>query len=77
MCGRCMKTCPWNLEGLFSEAPFRWAASNIPKLAQPLAKLDDMVGRGGLNDVKNGGGISSFTKTGDINPRENQSTDVT
>ncbi|MEK9734980.1 MAG: 2Fe-2S iron-sulfur cluster-binding protein, partial [Paracoccaceae bacterium] len=52
MCGRCMKTCPWNLEGLFSEAPFRWAASNIPKLAQPLAKLDDMVGRGGLNDVK-------------------------
>ncbi len=52
MCGRCMKTCPWNLEGLFSEAPFRWAASNIPKLAQPLAKLDDIVGRGGLNDVK-------------------------
>ena len=40
------------MEGLFSEAPFRWAASNIPKLAQPLAKLDDMVGRGGLNDVK-------------------------
>ena len=52
MCGCCMKTCPWNLEGLFSEAPFRWAASNIPKLAQPLAKLDDMMGRGGLNDVK-------------------------
>jgi len=23
MCGRCMKTCPWNLEGLFAEAPFR------------------------------------------------------
>ena len=52
MCGRCMKTCPWNLEGLFSEAPFRWAASNIPALARPLAKLDDMVGNGGLNDVK-------------------------
>ncbi|WP_435137749.1 2Fe-2S iron-sulfur cluster-binding protein [Pseudopelagicola sp. nBUS_19] len=52
MCGRCMKTCPWNLEGLFSEVPFRWAASNIPSLAKPLAKLDDMVGNGGLNDVK-------------------------
>ncbi|WP_439111339.1 reductive dehalogenase [Lentibacter sp.] len=52
MCGRCMKTCPWNLEGLFAEAPFRWAASNIPKLAKPLAKLDDMLGNGGLNDVK-------------------------
>ncbi|KPA23365.1 3-chloro-4-hydroxyphenylacetate reductive dehalogenase precursor [Shimia sp. SK013] len=52
MCGRCMKTCPWNLEGLFAEAPFRWAASNFPSLAKPLAKLDDAVGNGGLNDVK-------------------------
>ena len=52
MCGRCMKTCPWNLEGLFAEAPFRWAASNIPSAAPFLAKLDDMVGNGGLNDVK-------------------------
>lgn len=52
MCGRCMKTCPWNLEGLFAEAPFRWAAMNFPKLARPLAELDDKVGNGGLNDVK-------------------------
>ncbi len=52
MCGRCMKTCPWNLEGLFAEAPFRWAASNLPSAAPWLAKLDDAVGNGGLNDVK-------------------------
>ena len=52
MCGRCMKTCPWNLEGLFAEAPFRWAASNIPAAAPFLAKLDDAVGNGGLNDTK-------------------------
>ena len=52
MCGRCMKTCPWNLEGLFAEAPFRWAASNIPAAAPLLARLDDAVGNGGLNDVK-------------------------
>jgi len=52
MCGRCMKTCPWNLEGLFSEKPFRWAASNIPSAAPLLAKLDDKLGNGGLNDVK-------------------------
>ncbi|WP_425418323.1 2Fe-2S iron-sulfur cluster-binding protein [Oricola indica] len=52
MCGRCMKTCPWNLEGLFAEAPFRWMASNIPSAAPYLAKLDDAVGNGGLNDVK-------------------------
>ncbi|WP_299352603.1 2Fe-2S iron-sulfur cluster-binding protein [uncultured Shimia sp.] len=52
MCGRCMKTCPWNLEGLFKEAPFRWAASNIPAAAPVLAKLDDIVGNGEINDVK-------------------------
>ncbi|KIN70508.1 Oxidoreductase, NAD-binding/iron-sulfur cluster-binding protein [Sulfitobacter noctilucae] len=52
MCGRCMKTCPWNLEGLFAEAPFRWAATHIPKAAPLLAKLDDKTGRGGLNPTK-------------------------
>lgn len=52
MCGRCMKTCPWNLEGLFAEAPFRWAATHIPALAKSLAKLDDGVGNGSMNPVK-------------------------
>ena len=52
MCGRCMKTCPWNLEGLFAEAPFRWAAMNVPQAAKLLAKLDDAAGRGGINPVK-------------------------
>ncbi|MEC3862048.1 reductive dehalogenase domain-containing protein [Mesobacterium sp. TK19101] len=52
MCGRCMKTCPWNLEGLFAEAPFRWAAMNMPAAAPLLARLDDAAGRGGLNPVK-------------------------
>jgi reductive dehalogenase len=52
MCGRCMKTCPWNLEGLFAEKPFRWAAMTLPKAAPLLARLDDAVGNGGLNDVK-------------------------
>lgn len=52
MCGRCMKTCPWNLEGLFAEKPFRWAAMHLPAAAPLLARLDDAVGNGGLNDVK-------------------------
>ena len=52
MCGRCMKTCPWNLEGLFGERPFRWAAMNLTSTAPALARLDDIVGRGGLNPVK-------------------------
>ncbi len=52
MCGRCMKTCPWNLEGLFAERPFRWAAMKLPAAAPLLAKLDDVAGRGDLNPVK-------------------------
>ncbi|MEQ6248939.1 2Fe-2S iron-sulfur cluster-binding protein [Sulfitobacter sp. HNIBRBA3233] len=52
MCGRCMKTCPWNLEGVFKEAPFRWAAMNVPQLAPALARIDDAAGRGGINPVK-------------------------
>ncbi|MEM9580070.1 MAG: reductive dehalogenase, partial [Pseudomonadota bacterium] len=48
MCGRCMKTCPWNLEGIFKEKPFRWAAMNMPAAAPLLAKLDDAVGNGSL-----------------------------
>ncbi len=52
MCGRCMKTCPWNLEGLFKELPFRWAASHLPRAAKTLAKLDDVLGNGSINPVK-------------------------
>ncbi len=52
MCGRCMKTCPWNLEGLFAEAPFRWLAIKAPTAAKFLASLDDRLGRGGLNPTK-------------------------
>jgi reductive dehalogenase len=52
MCGRCMKTCPWNLEGLFKDKPVRWAAMNIPQAAPLLAKLDDVADNGSLNPVK-------------------------
>ncbi len=52
MCGRCMKTCPWNLEGLFAEGAFRWVAMRWPKAARWIARLDDRLGRGGINPVK-------------------------
>jgi len=52
MCGRCMKTCPWNLAGLVHEAPFRWAAMNVPWAAKWIARLDDLLGRGKINPVK-------------------------
>ena len=52
MCGRCMKTCPWNLAGLVQEAPFRWAAMHMPGAARWLAKLDDKLDRGAINPAK-------------------------
>jgi reductive dehalogenase len=52
MCGRCMKTCPWNLAELVREAPFRWAAMHLPRFAKWIARLDDWVGRGKINPVK-------------------------
>ncbi|MGW8270243.1 MAG: 2Fe-2S iron-sulfur cluster-binding protein [Burkholderiales bacterium] len=52
MCGRCMKTCPWNLEGLFTDRGFRWAAMHLPSQARRLAQLDDWLERGSINPVK-------------------------
>jgi reductive dehalogenase len=52
MCGRCMKTCPWNLEGLLAESGFRWLAMHVPGSARMLAELDDRLDRGAINPVK-------------------------
>jgi len=52
MCGRCMKTCPWNLEGLLVEEPFRRLAIALPAAAPIITALDDMLGRGAINPVK-------------------------
>lgn len=52
MCGRCMKTCPWNTEGLLADQVWRWAAGRFPALAPALAARDDRLGRGGINPAK-------------------------
>ncbi len=52
MCGRCMKTCPWNLAGLVHEKPFRWMAMNMPVAARWIARFDDFLERGRINPVK-------------------------
>ncbi|MEM8981226.1 MAG: reductive dehalogenase, partial [Pseudomonadota bacterium] len=52
MCGRCMKTCPWNVEGLQHERPLRWMAMNVPAMAGIMAKLDDVLGNGQINPQK-------------------------
>lgn len=52
VCGRCMKTCPYNFEGVLAERPFLWAAIHLPFTRGWLAKLDDKVGNGRLNPIK-------------------------
>ena len=52
MCGRCMKTCPWNLEGLLADQLWRQVAMTWPATAPALAKLDDALNRGDINPVK-------------------------
>ncbi len=43
---------PVNLEGLFADSVFRWAAMHVPSRARWLAELDDRLGRGAINPVK-------------------------
>ncbi len=51
-CGRCMKTCPYNTEGLLSHRFFLWSAINLPFTRGKLAEWDDKVGNGSINPVK-------------------------
>ncbi|MEJ7928610.1 4Fe-4S dicluster domain-containing protein [Ramlibacter sp. AN1015] len=52
MCGRCMKTCPWNLEGLLADGVWRQVAMKAPAMAPLLARLDDALDRGSINPEK-------------------------
>ena len=51
-CGRCMKTCPYNIEGVLSERLFLWAAIKLPFTRRFIAQLDDRVGNGSINAIK-------------------------
>ena len=51
-CGRCMKTCPFNIEGVLAERALLWAAIKLPFTRRWLARLDDKVGNGSINPVK-------------------------
>lgn len=51
-CGRCMKTCPFNTEGLLAHRLFLWLAVHIPWTRRWIAILDDKVGNGRRNGVK-------------------------
>lgn len=51
-CGRCMKTCPFNTEGILSDRFALWVAIKFPFTHRLMARLDDWVGNGGINPVK-------------------------
>lgn len=51
-CGRCMKVCPWNTDGLLSHRFATWLAIGVPAARKALVKLDEKLGRGGRNPVK-------------------------
>ncbi|MCG8693410.1 MAG: hypothetical protein MI806_19580 [Minwuiales bacterium] len=51
-CGRCMKTCPYNTEGLLSQRLFLWMAIKLPFMRQRIAIWDDKVGNGTRNPIK-------------------------
>jgi reductive dehalogenase len=51
-CGRCMKMCPYNNEGLAVHRLLLWVATRFPASRSYLARLDDRVGNGEINPVK-------------------------
>ncbi|MHA1564372.1 MAG: Fe-S protein [Alphaproteobacteria bacterium] len=51
-CGRCMKMCPYNNEGLLAHRLFLWAAIHLPFTRKWIADLDDYVGNGKRNPIK-------------------------
>ncbi len=51
-CGRCMKTCPFNIEGVLAERAVLWAAIRFPFTRRHIAKLDDRIGNGSINPIK-------------------------
>ncbi len=51
-CGRCMKMCPYNNEGLLAHRAFLWAAIHIPFTRKWIISLDDRIGNGKRNPIK-------------------------
>ncbi|MBT5241802.1 MAG: reductive dehalogenase, partial [Rhodospirillaceae bacterium] len=51
-CGRCLKMCPFNKEGLISHRAALWAAIKLPFMRRFLARLDDWLDYGKRNPVK-------------------------
>jgi reductive dehalogenase len=51
-CGRCMKMCPWNKEGVLAHRIAMWAAIKLPWTRRTLIWLDDVMKYGVRNKIK-------------------------
>ena len=51
-CGRCMKTCPFNTEGVLAERVLLWLAIKVRYTRRFIIRLDDRLGNGSINPVK-------------------------
>jgi reductive dehalogenase len=51
-CGRCIKMCPFNKEGILAHRAALWLAIKVPALRGLLARMDDWFGYGVRNQVK-------------------------
>ncbi|MGE0685312.1 MAG: reductive dehalogenase [Dehalococcoidia bacterium] len=51
-CGRCMKMCPWNTEGLATHRAVMWLARKFPMTHAWIARMDDKLLNGSRNLVK-------------------------
>ncbi len=51
-CGRCMKMCPWNTEGLATHRAVMWLARKFPMTHGWIARMDDRLLNGSRNLVK-------------------------
>jgi ferredoxin len=51
-CGRCMKACPYNNEGLLVHRGLLWLATHFPAVKPLLVRMDDRLGNGDINPVK-------------------------
>ncbi len=51
-CGRCMKACPYNNEGLAVHRLATWMATRFPATKPFFIRKDDQIGNGDINPVK-------------------------
>ncbi len=69
-CGRCMKTCPYNIEGVLSERLFLWSAIKLPFTRRWIARLDDRAGNGSINPIKKWWWDLEFVDGRTVEPRK-------